>query len=148
MESNSTLIIDVRNQTELILFGKIPNSVNIPFPEILSGAFQLNHTDFKSKYGVDMPPKGFTIVIYCTSGVRASKAARYLKDFGYSNLNVYLGSFNDWLANGGTVVKGNVISNQGKSYRIFLQIRKGILILCKILKCVILLGLTNNEMSL
>ena len=80
-------------------------------PEIMVNGFQLSNTDFKEQYGFEKPLNSVNIVVSCYSGVRASKAAKHLKKLGYSNIKVYLGSFSDWVARGGTII--NPTNRQG-----------------------------------
>ena len=110
LELETVLLIDVRNRTEIASLGKIPNSFNVPMPEILAGAFELPKIEFKKKYKFDMPDKNEEFVLTCRSGRRASAAGEYLKGLGYSKSRVYLGSFNDWVSKGGTVIKDNKVS--------------------------------------
>ena len=52
----SALLVDVRNPNELQEDGKIPGSFNVALPE-LTAAFQMGSTEFKEKYGFDLPNK-------------------------------------------------------------------------------------------
>ena len=107
---NDIIVLDVRNKSELISEGKIPKSNNVPFPNIVSGDFELPSPSFQKKYGFVKPRVTDEIIIYCKLGKRASKAATILTELGYLNVKVYVGSFEDWRANGGYVVK------HGKSF--------------------------------
>ena len=66
---------------------------------------------FKHYYGPDKPSKDEYFVIICTRGTRADSVVEYLKSLGYSNAIIYPGSFDDWAANGGDVIK--LSRNQG-----------------------------------
>ena len=39
------------------------------------------------------------------SGMRAGKASATLEEMGYENLNLYSGSFEDWVSNNGKIEK-------------------------------------------
>ena len=62
MKVSSTVLLDVRNVSELEEDGRIPGSVNIPLPEI-SAAFQLSAEMFREKYSFPLPDKGNEILI-------------------------------------------------------------------------------------
>jgi rhodanese-related sulfurtransferase len=103
---DSVLIIDVRRRSEVSSNGKIPNSFIVPVQEILSGhAFELKNTNFKKRYGLIKPRKSVEFVVSCASGKRASKAGKYFKSLGYQQIKVYKGGFNDWIKNGGEIIK-------------------------------------------
>ena len=106
LASDSILLIDVRNHSELNSDGQIPKSHCVPLKEIQDGAFQLNNSDFKQRYGFEKPTQSDRFVLTCRSGRRVLLAEKHLNELGYTNITTYLGSFLDWVANGGTVVKG------------------------------------------
>ena len=56
MKDTSTVLLDVRNVSELKDDGRIPGSVNIPLPE-LNSAFQMSPEMFSEKYGFSRPDK-------------------------------------------------------------------------------------------
>ena len=114
------MIIDVRNRSEVASKGKMPKSVNVPLHEILSGAFLWPNTDFEIRYGLKIPEKNAEFVVSCKSGMRASKAGKYLKSLGYKQIRIYKGSFNDWIANGGEIIKaGNDVDTSLLWYNLF-----------------------------
>ena len=102
-------IIDVRSRQDVESKGMLPKSFNVPVNEILgqSKAFELSDQEFKLKYGHNKPSKNEYFVILCTRGVRAKSVANQLKSLGYSNVIVYPGSFDDWVAKGGFLVNIN-----------------------------------------
>ena len=61
--------------------------------------------EFSSKYGFPKPDLTTALVTHCTKGGRATKAANLLKDMGYTNVEIYTGSLNDWNANNGPLEK-------------------------------------------
>ena len=108
LASDSILLIDVRNRTELNSVGQIPNSVCIPLHEIINGAFFSTNGDFMQHYGFKKPLLSDSFVLSCRSGQRILVAEKYLiKEIGYKHVRIYPGSFNDWVANGGRVIEGN-----------------------------------------
>ena len=60
---------------------------------------------FKSKVGVEMPTKESKILVSCMIGGRAKRGYDALAAMGYSQLDLYPGSFNDWKAKGGEIQK-------------------------------------------
>lgn len=89
------LLIDVREPSELIEFGKIPTSVNIPLGE-LEQALQLSKDDFKNKYSIDKPELDHYIIFHCRSGRRSQQAAEIAVKLGFTNVSNYVGSWLDW----------------------------------------------------
>ena len=97
-------MIDVRNSTELLSEGKIPNTKNVPLPFIVRGAFEMNSNVFNELYGFPKPIFTDEIVFLCKKGNRALRAAELLTRLGYINLKVYLGGIEDWRKNGGKLI--------------------------------------------
>ena len=106
VDEHSVLLIDVRNHSELSSNGKIPKSFCVPLQEILDGAFQLPALNFKDKYGFNLPLHTDTFILTCNSGRRVLLAEVHLKSLGYVNIRTYLGSFQDWVSNGGKIIEG------------------------------------------
>lgn len=78
-------------------------------PEV-EAALALTEELFLEMYGFEKPKMEYPDklnVIYCASGVRARKAAAIFENFGYQNIRVYAGSFQDWVEKGGEVVFDN-----------------------------------------
>ena len=70
LDSNSILLIDVRNRTELNTVGQIPGSVCLPLHEV-AAAMELSPEEFSAKYGFEKPsPDNRKIVLTCRSGRR------------------------------------------------------------------------------
>lgn len=101
---NSSIIIDVRDDAELNNDGRIPGFKHIPLRQLKS-ALSLPGEEFAAKYGFDLPEKNTSLVFSCRSGRRATAAAETAIELGYTNVRVYKGSFQDWVAKGGKVVK-------------------------------------------
>ena len=68
---SQTLLIDVRDKWEHQQLKKLPNSINIPFLELVSKP---------EKYLKD---KNQLIITYCNYGNRSSQAAQILREKGY-----------------------------------------------------------------
>ncbi len=72
--------------------------------EIESG-LKLGEKDFFAKFGFDKPDKNQaqSIILYCTSGVRARRGQKIFQKFGFNGVRVYEGSFSDWASKGGDI---------------------------------------------
>ncbi|CAG0885020.1 unnamed protein product [Darwinula stevensoni] len=131
VESRRVLLIDVRNVTEVMKFGKIPTSYVLPWipagsiprgilyretyylgkslspPNAvheLKEAWRLEDKDFQETYGFARPdPPGQGVIITCRSGRRARVAINYLRPLGYDKIILYAGSYLDWVANNGAL---------------------------------------------
>ncbi|KAG5506685.1 hypothetical protein JIQ42_06939 [Leishmania sp. Namibia] len=89
-----TCILDVRGADEAA-GGIIPTSVNVPVDQ-LEAALQLTTDEFKVKYRAPKPEVSDRIVTYCLHGGRAERAAAALLSNGYTNVDVYPGSWAEW----------------------------------------------------
>ncbi|KDQ19851.1 hypothetical protein BOTBODRAFT_101619 [Botryobasidium botryosum FD-172 SS1] len=87
-------VIDVREPDE-VAAGAIPSSVSLPL-SALPGAFHLPPDKFRNTYGFEKPTKNQELIFYCRSGKRSTTASEYAKEYGYSNIKNYVGSWQDW----------------------------------------------------
>ncbi|KAI5290123.1 hypothetical protein KEM54_002399 [Ascosphaera aggregata] len=105
-----TILIDVREPSELQSTGIIPGAINIPLKSS-PDAFFLPPDEFEDRFGYEKPAcreqdEGKDVIMYCHAGVRARAAAELAKQSGFKgNIGVYGGSWLDWEANKGKVVK-------------------------------------------
>ena len=83
-------LLDVRNPDELEEHGMIAGAVNIPIDEL--------------EARLDEVPEGKTIVTYCMSGGRASRAVDLLRDAGYDE-PIEFGGITAWKEAGKPVVQ-------------------------------------------
>ena len=90
------LIVDVREESELIETGIIKNAINIPLSSIEN--FFINHQTSNTNINSDI-----YILIYCAVGIRSGIATERLKLKGFSNV-FNIGGFDDWI-NGGGIIK-------------------------------------------
>ena len=89
IKKGNTLVVDVRDGTEVAASGKIAGALNVS-----RGMLEFR-ADPESPYHDKTFEKGKTVILYCASGGRAALAGKLLKDMGYEN--VYnLGGFKDW----------------------------------------------------
>jgi rhodanese-related sulfurtransferase len=95
---SNTLVLDVRDGTEVAASGKIAGAVHV----------SRGLLEFRADPDSPAHDKNFnkdkTILVYCGSGGRAALSGKLLKDMGYDH--VYnLGGFKDWVDSGGEVEK-------------------------------------------
>lgn len=100
--ADDVLLIDVRNRSELLDPGRIPNSLNLPLPE-LAAALALPPGDFYDKYGFALPPPEQEMVLTCRSGRRIQTAAAQLIPAGFTNVSLFYDSFKGWVSRGAPV---------------------------------------------
>jgi len=94
----NTLIVDVRDGTEVAASGKVAGAV----------AVSRGLLEFKADPESPTHDKNFardkTVILYCGSGGRAALGGKLLKDFGYDKV-FNLGGFKDWVEAGGPIDK-------------------------------------------
>jgi rhodanese-related sulfurtransferase len=98
IEKGNTLVVDVRDGTEVAASGKVAGAVHV----------SRGLLEFKADPEAPTHDKNFTkdknIVLYCGSGGRAALAGKLLKDLGYEKV-FNVGGFKDWADSGGAVEK-------------------------------------------
>ena len=93
IENHKTVIIDVREESEVYSQGIIKNAIHIPRGLI---EFQLKPDSDKNPVSIDSETN---ILVYCAGGYRSALAAKSLIDLGFKN--VYnLGGFQEWVESG------------------------------------------------
>ena len=96
--NGNTLVVDVRDGTEVAASGKVAGAVHI----------SRGLLEFKADPEAPTHDKNFTkdknIVLYCGSGGRAALAGKLLKDLGYEKV-FNMGGFKDWADSGGPIDK-------------------------------------------
>ena len=92
----NTIIIDVREESEVNNSGMIKNAIHIP-RGLLEFTLILNSQNNPVKIDDNT-----NILVYCAGGYRSALSAKTLKDLGFKN--VYnLGGYSEWLDNGGDI---------------------------------------------
>ena len=76
IKNHSTLIIDVREESEVHSSGVIKNAIHIPRGLI----------EFKISNISSITDEDANILVYCAGGYRSALAAKTLKDFGFKNV--------------------------------------------------------------
>lgn len=76
--------------------GHIPRAINKDWQEGIQGHQFKPQSDQKERFkGMNQEQE---IIVYCGSGVTAAPNMLLLKDVGYKNVKLYLGSFSDWIS--------------------------------------------------
>ncbi len=96
INNTQTLIIDVREESEVYNLGLIKNAVHIPRGLI---EFKLSPNSQNNPVLIN---DNTNILVYCAGGYRSALAAKTLLDLGFKN--VYnLGGFKEWVESGGEI---------------------------------------------
>ena len=96
INNTETVIIDVREESEVYNLGIIKNAVHIPRGLI---EFKLSPN---SPNNPILIKDDTNILVYCAGGYRSALAAKSLLDLGFKN--VYnLGGFKEWVESGGEI---------------------------------------------
>mgnify|MGYP003684199283 FL=1 len=96
LKNDNTVLIDVREESEVASFGIIKNAIHIPRGLI----------EFKVEYDSPSNPSNIkndtNILFYCAGGYRSALAAYSIQQLGFKNV-FNIGGFGEWLDNGGEV---------------------------------------------
>ena len=96
INNTQTVIIDVREESEVYNLGLIKNAVHIPRGLI---EFKLSPNSPNNPVLIN---DDTNILVYCAGGYRSALAAKSLMDLGFRN--VYnLGGFQEWVESGGDI---------------------------------------------
>ena len=96
ISNTQTVIIDVREESEVYNLGLIKNAVHIPRGLI---EFKLSPNSPNNPVLIN---DDTNILVYCAGGYRSALAAKSLMDLGFRN--VYnLGGFQEWVESGGEI---------------------------------------------
>ena len=98
IDKGNTLVVDVRDGTEVAASGKVAGSVHV----------SRGMLEFRADPELPSHDKNFAkdknVILYCGSGGRAALAGKMLKDLGYDKV-FNMGGFKDWADSGGAVDK-------------------------------------------
>ena len=96
INNTQTVIIDVREESEVYNLGLIKNAVHIPRGLL---EFKLSPNSPNNPVLIN---DDTNILVYCAGGYRSALAAKSLLDLGFNN--VYnLGGFQEWVESGGEI---------------------------------------------
>ena len=96
INNTQTVIIDVREESEVYNLGLIKNAVHIPRGLI---EFKLSPNSPNNPVLID---DNTNILVYCAGGYRSALAAKSLLDLGFKNA-FNLGGFQEWVESGGEI---------------------------------------------
>ncbi|KRT86788.1 hypothetical protein AMK59_1707 [Oryctes borbonicus] len=99
IQDPSILIIDVRQPSELIETGVIPNSINIPLNILEATLRSLSPEAFLQQYQREKPDFDTIIIFTCRSGNRSGQAQNIALNLGYIYAKNYAGGWLEWEAN-------------------------------------------------
>lgn len=93
-----TVLVDARTPQEYAA-GHIPGAVNIPFTENYAADGTLLDLESLTTLYTDagVTPDA-SVIVYCSTGVRAASDAFALNYLGYPDVRLYLGSYDEWSA--------------------------------------------------
>ncbi len=98
IENGNTLVVDVRDGSEVENTGKVAGAVHV----------SRGMLEFRSDPEAPSHDKNFakdkTVILYCASGGRAALAGKLLKDMGYGQV-FNSGGFKDWADSGAAIEK-------------------------------------------
>lgn len=104
-ENKSHLIMDARSETRFksleaeprvgLRMGTIPNSVNLPYEDLLNENKLIPQRDIESKFR-KLAKKDDALIFSCGSGITACVLALGATMSGYENISVYDGSWTEW----------------------------------------------------
>ena len=96
INNSKTVIIDVREESEVYNLGLVKNAIHIPRGLL---EFKLSPNSPNNPILIDDETN---ILVYCAGGYRSALAAKTLLDLGFKN--VYnLGGFQEWVESGGEI---------------------------------------------
>ena len=96
INNSKTVIIDVREESEVYNLGLVKNAIHIPRGLL---EFKLSPNSPNNPVLIDDETN---ILVYCAGGYRSALAAKTLLDLGFKN--VYnLGGFQEWVESGGEI---------------------------------------------
>ena len=94
--NNDTVIIDVREESEVINYGIIKEAINIPRGLI---EFKLSPNSPNNPVQIK---ENTNILVYCAGGYRSALAGKTLMELGFPHV-FNIGGFNEWINSGGEV---------------------------------------------
>jgi thiosulfate/3-mercaptopyruvate sulfurtransferase len=98
IESNDVAIVDARTPGEYAA-GHIPGAVNIPFTDNYAADGTLLDIDSLTElYASRGVTPDQSVIVYCSTGVRAASDVFALEYLAYPDVQLYLGSYNEWSA--------------------------------------------------
>ncbi|MGH2549276.1 MAG: sulfurtransferase, partial [Thermomicrobiales bacterium] len=96
--SSGVALVDARTPGEYAA-GHIPGAINIPFTDNYAADGTLLDIDALTElYASQGVTPDQAVIVYCSTGIRASSDVFALEYLAYLNVRLYLGSYNEWSA--------------------------------------------------
>lgn len=76
--------------------GHIPTAINFDWEQLKKDGKFLEQKELKGKLS-NLTPNDMPVIAYCGSGVTAAPLYGCLKEAGYENVQLYVGSYSDWI---------------------------------------------------
>lgn len=89
----NTLVIDVREPSEIEANGKIPSSVNVPLGVLPIRADQEVNPEMRDE---SLQDRSQPVIMTCGAGGQAALGAKTLKDMGFENVQYIEGGLKGW----------------------------------------------------
>jgi rhodanese-related sulfurtransferase len=89
----NTLIIDVRDGSEIAESGKAPGTAEISLGTL---PYKADHEMPEGVRDARLEDKGRPILCMCAKGGQASLGAKLLKDYGFTNVKIIEGGIEGW----------------------------------------------------
>ena len=96
IRKTESVIIDVREESEVINQGLIKDAIHIPRGLI---EFKLSPNSLNNPANINA---NTNLLIYCAGGYRSALAAKTLLDLGFKNV-FNLGGYQEWIDSGGDI---------------------------------------------
>ena len=96
IKKSESVIIDVREESEVLNQGLIKDAIHIPRGLI---EFKLSPNSINNPANINADT---TLLIYCAGGYRSALAAKTLLDLGFKNV-FNLGGYQEWIDAGGDI---------------------------------------------
>ena len=96
IKNTESVIIDVREESEVFNQGLIKNAIHIP-RGLIEFKLSPNSLNNPAKINADT-----NILVYCAGGYRSALAAKTLMDLGFKNV-FNLGGYQEWIDSGGEI---------------------------------------------
>ena len=96
INNTKTIIIDVREESEVFNLGIIKNAIHIPRGLL---EFKLSPNSQNNPVKID---DDTNILVYCAGGYRSALGAKSLYDLGFMNV-FNIGGFQEWIDAGGEI---------------------------------------------
>ncbi|XP_024873924.1 rhodanese domain-containing protein CG4456-like isoform X2 [Temnothorax curvispinosus] len=92
----NTLIVDIREPSEISETGALPGSIHIPMGDVRNVFENFSEEEFQEKYGKPKPTTDTKIIFSCRSGKRSMSMQQTMQKLGYTQAHHYPGGWLEW----------------------------------------------------